>query len=162
MNNEHVSFFEKTKSWIKKHPFITIIIVLIILGAIGSSGNKPVQTNTQPESKQVEQKQEAIKITASKLAQAYIDNEVNGDTLYKGKLLEVSGTIKDIGKDILDYPYVMIESNPSDYFTQVQLLFSKDDLEKLSTLKKGTPITIQGIGNGKLGNVLVRNSSIVE
>jgi hypothetical protein len=104
---------------------------------------------------------EAIKISAPKLAQAYIDNEVNADSLYKGKPLEISGTIKDIGKDITDAPYVVIETNPSDYFTQVQCMFGKADIAELGALKKGSQITIRGNVSGKLGNILVRNSQVV-
>lgn len=151
-------------NWIKSHKLITVIVIIVFLIIIGSSGKDKTTTQVTTEAPQnkTEVTKETIKITSTKLVQAYIDNEVNGDNLYKGKDLEVSGTIKDIGKDILDTPYVIIESNPSDYFTQIQCMFKKDDAGLLASLKKGSSITIQGEGSGKLGNVLLRGCGIVQ
>lgn len=152
----------ENKNWFKRNPILTgiggLVILIIIISSIGGSKSSTTLTTSAPA--KIEEVQ-AISTTATKLAQAYIDNEVNADVLYKGKTLNVSGSIKDIGKDILDTPYVTLESNPSDYFTYVQCMFNKGDEAKLATLKKGTQITIQGKEDGKLGNVLIRNCSIL-
>lgn len=151
------------KSWIKRHPILTgiggLVILIIIISSLGGSKSSSTPTTSAPA--KVEEVQ-AISITATKLAQAYIDNEVNADVLYKGKILNVSGSIKDIGKDILDTPYVTLESNPSDYFTGVQCMFEKGDEAKLATLNKGTQTTLQGKVSSKLGNVLLRNCNIIQ
>ena len=145
-------FYKKWWFWVAA--FIVLIIIISSLG-----GSKPAEkaATVQPKQEEVQ----AIAITAPKLAQAYIDNEVNADSLYKGKLLKISGMIKDIGKDILDTPYVTLETNPSDYITEIQCMFGKGDLAQLAQLKKGSQITVEGNGSGKLMNVLVRNCEII-
>lgn len=153
----------KKKWYLRWWMFIVYVIVaIIILSSLGSSDKTGSGTQVENTPAKQEIKVEAIKITATKLVQAYIDNEVNADTLYKGKDVEISGSIKDIGKDILDTPYITIESNPSDYFTQVQCMFNKEDVTLLGSLKKGASIVVQGKLSSKLGNVLVRECKIIQ
>lgn len=139
-----------------------VIVAIIILSSLGSGDKTGSSTQAENTPAKQETKVEAIKITATKLAQTYIDNEVNADTLYKNKDVEISGTIRDIGKDILDTPYVTLETSPSDYFTYIQCMFSKDDVAVLGSLKKGASITVQGKVSNKLGNVLVKDCQIVK
>lgn len=165
MNNQTLP--EKRKSWVKRHPILTTIGVLFVIGLIGSSLDKSPDTKTVPDSTssaQTETKKEpeSIKITSSAMVKEYIANEVSADTKYKGKLVEISGTIKDIGKDIVDTPYIIIESNPSDYFTQIQCMFSKSDVETVGSLQKNTAVVAQGEVSGKLGNVLIRECKIIK
>ncbi len=165
MNNQTIP--EKGKSWVKRHPILTTIGVLFVIGLIGSSLDKSPDTKTAPDSTssvQTETKKEleSIKITSSAMVKEYIANEVSADTKYKGKLVEISGTIKDIGKDIVDTPYIIIESNPSDYFTQIQCMFSKSDIETVGSLQKNTAVVAQGEVSGKLGNILIRECKIIK
>lgn len=165
MNNQTIP--EKGKSWVKRHPILTTIGVLFVIGLIGSSLDKSPDTKTTPDrtsSVQTETKKESesIKVTSSAMVKEYIANEVSADTKYKGKLVEISGTIKDIGKDIVDTPYIIIESNPSDYFTQIQCMFSKSDIETVGSLQKNTAVVAQGEVSGKLGNILIRECKIIK
>lgn len=165
MNNQTLP--EKGKSWVKRHPILTTIGVLFVIGLIGSALDKSPETktvDTTSPTKQVETAKapEVIKVTSSAMVKEYIANEVSADTKYKGKLVEISGTIKDIGKDIVDTPYIIIESNPSDYFTQIQCMFSKSDIETVGSLQKNTAVVAQGEVSGKLGNIIVRECKIIQ
>lgn len=150
---------EKPKKKFYKRWWFWLIVVLVVLFLIGSSSptpkenSSPVQTQTKT---QPEVKVPAIKLSAQTLLQAYKDNEVNGDTLYKGKLVEVSGTIETIGKDILDDPYITFKNIDPYAVDNVQCMFNKTDEGILAQLKKGETITIQGTVSGMtIGNVVI-------
>lgn len=167
---EKKSIFKKWWFW--------VVAVIILIGVIGAAtgGDEEAKeagsvntetttgstlTDTAKESATPEKhKEEAIKITATELYQAYNDNEVGADEKYKGKLIEVTGVISDIGKDLLDTPYVSIKTD--DIIGTVQCMFSKDDASLLANLKKDEQITIRGKCKGYLMNVLLENCEIVK
>ena len=156
---------EKTKKKFYKKWWFWIIVVIVFLGIIGSSSddNKQTQTQTQtPVSSQPEQKVEAIKLEAETLRQAYKANEVNGDNLYKGKLVEISGTVDSIGKDLLDEAYVTFQTNEQVSFDKVQCMFNKTEEGILAKLKKGQVIKVQGTVSGvTIGSVIIKNCKIL-
>lgn len=132
-------------------------MLMIIIGSGGDS--KSEKNNLAPAA--AEQKEAAITVTATQLLNDYESNEVAADAKYKGKLVEVSGTIENIGKDILDNPYVALETNSGSSIFVVQCMFDKSDQSQLATLTKNSRITLQGRVSGKLGNVVVRECAIV-
>lgn len=133
-----------------------IIVLLIIIGA-ASSGNKNNSASNSSTSQAQRPAEQAIKVSASKLLSDYEANEVAADETYKGKSVQISGTIKNIGKDILDTPYVTLESdNP---ILSVQCMFDKSDNAKLAKLSQNQKIMLTGRVSGKLGNVLLKECS---
>src|ERR1700722_11232656 len=90
--------------------------ILAIWGALhmSSSGER---SNTPPPSvasseashtQTVKDRTPKARLSADELYSAYKENEVSADTSYKGKIVIISGIIRDIGKDILDSPYVIV------------------------------------------------------
>ncbi len=154
----------KTKSWIKRHPVLSIIGGLFILGLIGSIGKdtpKTITTNT-PSIPKEEIKVEAIKIDAETLRQVYKANEVNGDAIYKGKLVEISGTVDSIGKDITDQAYITFKPDEGYAFDKVQCMFKDSEQTVLSKLKIGQSVVAQGTVSGAtIGSVIVKNCKIL-
>lgn len=103
----------------------------------------------------------AIQITATDLLAAYEENQVNADNQYKGKLLEVTGIIDDIGKDILDDVYITVNDGDEYSFTSVQCFFKdKGEIEKVTGLKSGSEITIIGKCDGELFNISLKDCKI--
>lgn len=102
--------------------------------------------------------EELISVSAQRLFSDYESNEVNADSKYKGKNLEVSGTIKSIGKDILDDPYITLKSGGDFEIFSVQCFF--DDESELASLKKGQRVTVIGTCDGKFGNVTLKNCQL--
>lgn len=151
----------KKKWYLKKRMFVVYtILALLFIGTIGSTKNSSGAStgNTQeavPET--------ALIVTASKLTSDYKDNEVAADAKYKDKLLEISGTVDTIGKDILDTPYIAFQTdNQYEIIDRVQCMFGKDDIATLSQVTKGQKITLRGTGAGKLGNIEVKGCKIVK
>lgn len=142
-----------------------IIVLFIIIGAAsggesGDSTNKSSDSSSTKNESQAEPAPAAIKVDAKKLSADYEANEVSADQQYKGKIVEVSGTIKDIGKDILDNPYVSFENGNSIF--GVQCMFDKSDANALASLSKAQKITLTGKVSGKLGNVILNDCKIVQ
>lgn len=137
---------------------VLVLILLVIVGTTMSDSDTATVASSKEEASTPAR--EAIKVTATKLADDYKANEVAADAKYKGNLVEVSGTIGTIGKDITDTPYVTLTIGQYDILS-VQCMFGRNDQTALASLAKGQSITLQGEVSGKLGNVLVRGCKIV-
>lgn len=153
---------DKTKKKFYKKWWFWVLVVLAVLVIVGSSSENTQPTQTQtPTQNQPEQKVEAIKLNAETLRQAYKANEVNGDNLYKGKLVEISGTVDTIGKDVMKEAYITFETPESVSFDKVQCMFNQTEEAGLAQLKKGQAIKVQGTVSGAtIGSVIVRNCKI--
>jgi len=154
------------KPFYKKWWFWTVII-FVVLSVIGNNQMNDFEAKKASEPK-VEQvsaettQTPAIKVSAVQISQDYKDNEVAADAKYKGKLVEISGIVDTIGKDITDTPYIALKSYEYAIIDKIQCMFSKSDVEELSQVKKDQQITLQGEVSGKLGNIIVRGCEIVK
>lgn len=147
-------------------PAFFIFLILALASPTPSAQETNQSVSTQPEvntnSNPSEPKTEIITINATKLVSDYEANTVAADSKYKDQIIEITGVIEDIGKDILDTPYVVLTGGQS-ILDDVQCMFDKSDAtqEELSILKKSQTLTVRGWVRGQtLGNVLVNNCFI--
>ena len=94
---------------------------------------------------------EEITISATSLWAAYKENAVNADALYKDKILVVTGTIQNIGQDVLTKaPCISLETNDGYGLYPIQCFFPKDgdQTDLIAQLKDGDYITIAGECDG--------------
>ena len=156
---------EKTPFY-KKKAFLIAAGVLLFMVIIGSlmednnppSGgeqaggeNKPVaQSELKTASAEKKSKGPAVRVSSVDLFRAYNENEVAADKKYRDKMIEVSGTIQEIGKDLLtDEPNVRLSSGENDMgITSVSCTFRSEHSDELAELKKGQQITLRGKGAG--------------
>lgn len=84
---------------------------------------------------------EVVKITAAQLFAAYDDNEVATDEGFKGKIVQVSGTVQSIDKDAFDN--IVINFKTSNQFMPAHM--KMDDSEKAAAIamKKGVKASVQ-------------------
>lgn len=137
------------RGWAERNKVLLIIVsVIVVLMLIGKTPSHNTNDPTEV----------AVKITASELLANYQENEINADNNFKGKVLEVTGRIGNIGKDITDAPYVTLVTN--DPILQIQCLLA--DKSAGSNLRPSTQITVRGIGGGKFGNVILNECVPVE
>jgi len=100
-----------------------------------------------------------IQVTAKELAQQYEDNEAAGDAKYKNKLLEVTGVITSITKDLFDDTQIHLKGIHS--FFDVYATLESSEEAKAIELKKQQPITLHCIGDGEvIGVPLLKNCMI--
>jgi len=130
--------------------FIFFVIIMIIAvnspkKTSTSASNVSTSVNTVVPTSTPEEK--PIKITASKLADEYDSNKIAADKKYKGKLLEVTGVISDIGTDIMGTPYYALETDKG-YI--VQCMVPKANIDEMTEFKKGDGIVITRYCKGML------------
>ena len=94
-----------------------------------------------------------VTISASKLYKEYNENEIAADEKYKGKIIEVTGVIRDIGNDIMDNAYITLVGN--EYFGDIQCYFNEKSV--VAKLSKGKKITVIGSCSGLMINVQINN-----
>lgn len=101
-----------------------------------------------------------MEVTASELYRAYEANEVSADQQYKGKRLLITGVVENIGKDVMDNPYVALKI---DFLKGVNCYFDYENNKVLSQLNKGQEIQIIGTCAGlTLTDVVVRDCELWE
>lgn len=163
--------FIKNKTKLNLSKGLRILIAIILLVIAGSSlGNKAIDevknmTTDKKEDvteKQETPKEEAISITSYELSKAYSDNGVSAEAKYEGKLVEVSGVITNIDKDITGEPFVSLKGTEYNLFG-VQCMFGRGNDSDLIDLSKGQSVTLAGRVSGEMiGNVLVRGCTLVK
>ena len=124
--------------------FLFVIIAFGSLDEFENLGESPkVSADSKP----------SVKISASRLYKEYDANEIAADQKYKGKIIEVTGVIRDIGNDIMNNAYVTLAGD--EYFGDIQCYFNKKSV--VAKLSKGKRITIIGSCSGLLMNVQMDN-----
>jgi hypothetical protein len=98
-------------------------------------------------------------VTAKDLIAHYKANEVSADSSYKNRSLVVTGLVDTIGKDLLDTPYVTLNSGETISFPSVQCMGSRNSNE-FAALRKGQQVKVVGVCTGKFGNILLSPCSI--
>jgi hypothetical protein len=149
------------RNWFLKHKIVSILLILILIvfpiSRRNYNANKPQGIN----SNEIKYTDPAIKISVKALIGKYNENTIAADELYKGKTLQVKGTIGDIGKDILNKPYITI-SQSDDVDNYIQCFIAETELQKATQLKKGQQITIEGKCSGKaVWHIIIDNSVFI-
>ena len=86
--------------------------------------------------------------TAKEVYSSYESNEIAADSEFKGKTIEVTGKIYEIGKSLFGTPYVYLKAD-SYGFKLLHFKFSRNDLDQLATYKENQTITIRAKCSGK-------------
>jgi uncharacterized protein (DUF1330 family) len=135
-----------------KHIFSFLGLILFIILALGSQGEKSIQ-------KDVATQAPTIRISARQLYADYEANEVAADQKYKGAILEVLGTVDTIGKDITNTIFVALKGDQ--YFGVVECMFSDEYAGAAARLKKGQTVTIKGRCEGKMINIIILRGCVL-
>lgn len=103
-------------------------------------------------------------VTAAQLYKEYDANEVAASNKYKGKSIQVSGTITSIDRDIFDKNSIVKLKVPGGYgLTDVWCHFKAKDDNEIAELKKGQNIIIIGTGDVFImGSPQLKNCQIVK
>lgn len=102
---------------------------------------------------------DAIVITANDLYSAYENNEIAAEQKYTGKLIELTGTIYDIGIDIFDDAYIVLDCGQ--HLKKIQCYFEDDQLDAAAELQKGQSVTLVGICKGLTLNIVVKDCVVI-
>lgn len=100
----------------------------------------------------VKKEEAAFKLSVTQLVEAFSQDETQANSLYLGKVLEVEGTLKEI---MLNDSTMVLLLGDSTQGTGVSCYFQKDQRDKYTTLKRGEPVSVKGICNGMLLDVVL-------
>lgn len=136
------------KSWFGRHKTLSALLVLGIILAIGSSL-----------SKKEDEEKPVVQVNAIDLYAAYEQNEIAAGEKYKDKILEISGTVDSIGRDLTDSMYVTLETN--NLLGSVQCFLKDSETEKASQLQSGQEVILTGEADGMMiTNVVIDECTI--
>lgn len=133
--------------------FVTLFALVIIISVFGSNTDDSNNEESNPVSSNStsidtnKEKPEAISVSAEDLWNAYQENTVNADTIYKGNMVSITGTISDITQDALTKnPCVALSTGDSFNLYPVQCFFggSEKSVSAVSELRDGQEVTIIG------------------
>ncbi len=136
---------------LSRHIASFIILAAFLVLAVGS-------TDTDTDTQKVQSQAPSYTLSANQLYNEYDSNEVAADSRYKGKVVVVTGTVQDIGKDIMDDAYIVIGGDG--FLDGVQCTFTKGSQSSVARLSKGQQVRVKGEVAGKMGHVLVKKCSL--
>lgn len=90
----------------------------------------------------------------------YEGNEVAADNRYKGRLIEVTGIVDDIKKDLMDNLYVTLGTGKQFEIPKIQAFFDDSMNNQLGQLRKGQRLTVVCTVKGLMMNVLAEECVI--
>lgn len=101
----------------------------------------------------------STEVSAIQLMKEYSEDEIAADIKYKGKVIIVSGEVRSRSRDLLQDIFVLLYAENG--ILSIQCYFSDKRAREVVKLKKGQSVKIKGMVDGKLGNVFLRNCSVV-
>lgn len=138
---------------IARHVLSALILTVLIALAGGS------MKDDDKENEKVEKAEATASISAADLFAEYEANEVAADKKYKGKVLEISGVVDDIGKDFLDEMYVTLAAGK--HFGHVRASFGEAHADRVASLQKGQSLRLKCRCEGKMMSVMVKNCTFL-
>ncbi len=138
----------------KFYPVLVVgMTILFIAAAASCSSGSSAPSSPAP----LYSATDATKVTAHELYGSYTGHKAASDKLYKGKLLEVTGVIHDVGTDPLfnDAPEIVLSGGLMNQAQGVDCTFDKRYASEVATLKPGQTTSVLGICDGFAVNVIL-------
>ena len=170
-----------SRCFFSRHKVLTVIGGLVIIGTLGSitggnsnnkiSDNKQTsvsvensdskQTSVSNENSNKKQMEPELNISATELINAYKENEIKADKMYKGKIVEVNGIVDAIDSGIDDKAIVRLSDGDEFSFDNVQCCIDDENQDKACELKKGDNVKIIGKADGEIaGTPFIKDCKI--
>ena len=170
-----------SRCFVSRHKVLTVIGGLVIIGALGSvtggnSNNKisdskqtsvsvensdSKQTSVSNENSNKKQMEPELNISATELINAYKENEVKADKIYKGKIVEVNGIVDAIDSGIDDKAVIRLSDGDEFSFYNVHCYIDDENQDKACELNKGENVTIIGKADGEIaGTPFIKDCKI--
>ena len=170
-----------SRCFVSRHKVLTVIGGLVIIAALGSitggnSNNKisdskqtsvsvensdSKQTSVSNENSNKKQMEPELSISATELINAYNENEVKADKMYKGKIVEVNGIVDGIDSDMDDKAVVRLSDGDKFSIYTVSCYIDDENQDNACELKKGENVTIIGKADGEIiGEPVIKDCKI--
>jgi hypothetical protein len=139
--------------------FVWLVLSLVIIGSQDgtSSRNSSSRSSPAPISAPAEK---VMQVNIRDILSAYEGNEVGADNKYKGNIIQVTGIISRVKKDIMDNLYVTLGTGAQFQIPEIQAFFDDSMNHQLGQLRKGSKLTVICRVNGLMMNVLAKDCVI--
>lgn len=143
--------------------FFSLCFLGTCLGAVGaakkgSSSSATASASAAPAAARPEPKQVPIRT----LLAEYADNEVRADADFKDQIIQTTGIVDDVKKDITNSVYVTLGTGRQFEIPQIQCFVTDEQVKKAASLSKGTKVGVRGRVQGLMMNVLVQDCEFVD
>jgi hypothetical protein len=125
-------------------------------GAIQDAREQMEQAQAKMEA---ERKARTVAVLAKDLLKDFQDDPEVAERKYKGKYLEVTGTVERVGQNRHDDHFVILHGGDEQAKVKVEcFFFPADDNEeaRIEALRKGETVTVRGEFDGRVSNVQLR------
>lgn len=136
-----------------KKTLYSILFVIVLLGVIC------ICIFFKPEKNILKLKPD-YKLTAIELFNEYSINEEAANTKFLGKIIQVRGTIREISAEDSIYTTIILETE--DIFFGVNCVLNDRYTSKQKEILIGSEATIKGECSGKLIDVVLNNSVLID
>jgi tRNA_anti-like len=102
------------------------------------------------------EREKGIEVSAVQLFDQFEQNEVQANTKYLDKVIEVTGKVSEVGTNLDNKPIVMLETNSMLFGIRCTMA------DSLLAVEPGATVTIKGICTGYLSDVVLTSGIIVE
>lgn len=138
--------------------FSWLVLSLLIIGARDDENASGTASRTASSAKVAPE--QVLEVSIRDILAAYENNEVAADIKYKGKLIQVTGIVGDIKKDILNNLYVTIGTRAQFEIPKMQAFFDDSMSNQLGQLRKKQKLTVVCRVDGLMMNVLAKDCLI--
>jgi hypothetical protein len=152
--------------------WLWVIIGIIVLTVISNLSSKDTSSTATTDSSSASSQQPStpapspapppIKVSDEALTNEYVNNQFSADEKYKNQVLDVSGTVAAVDRDVMGNPYVSLSNSQFIEDTVFHFTNNATDTASLANISAGEQVTIQGTCKGKTGTeVDMENCSII-
>lgn len=159
------------RNWFRRHLILTGILVLFIIGIVGTVGSGGNKNSGQSTTSGNKNNQAAItttnevkvtpapeKISARDLADDFDNNAVAAKDKWMDKFVEFSDQISNITDSGISFSNIA-----SKQFSMTQISCRVQDKQQLLPLKNGQTVTVRGIvGSQTIGVIEIKNCEVVQ
>ncbi|WP_305845463.1 OB-fold protein [Photobacterium leiognathi] len=144
---------------------LLLVVIFIVYKIVAGNSQPNSYTEAHSNRNYVVQPQQVVKesvtkVNISNLIADYESNEIAANNKYKGHLIEVTGILTNIKKDLLDKSYVDLSPIKKDSFREIKAYFNNSMDNRLAELKKGQKMTVTCRVDGLMMDVLLKDCSI--
>lgn len=139
---------------LKKYSTTSIAILTIVLLLQGCS-------DSDRDTKKILSAQAKHQTTVNLLIKEYRANEVRADAKYADEIVEISGYVGEIGKDVFDGIYIMLNGGGFFDTDDVHCTFSKSEEKSVANLSTNDKVTVKGRVDGLLLGIVTLSNCVI-
>ena len=121
-----------------------------------------VDKSTDNEKKEEEKKPEIVKVDCEKFVKEFDDNQLQAETKYEGKIIQVTGIVKNISAGLLGGYFIKLGCNKRDVLG-IDIMVIFEDKDDMLDIKNGQKVTGKGVfGSQSMGSILLNDCKLVD